>query len=77
MLKEAFEVVRDQMGPCGISCGLCNLGNGTIAGTAMKLKESLKFYAVPTWAPAVPGGSELNFDHLNRALDWISSNVVC
>ena len=38
MLKEAFETVKNQMGPCGIACATCNMGNGTVAETADKLR---------------------------------------
>lgn len=77
MLKEAFEAVKDQMGPCGISCALCDLGNGTVAETAMKLKEHLDLYEVPSWAPLVPGGTELDFDHLKKSLDWMNTYLRC
>ena len=39
MQEEAFNIVKDQAGPCGITCGTCVLGNGTIAETAGKTKS--------------------------------------
>ena len=77
MKKEAFEAVKDQMGPCGISCALCDLGNGTVAESAEKVKGYLQNYGVSQWAPLVPGGSEVDFDQLCKSLDWVSASVGC
>lgn len=77
MSQETFEAVKNQMGPCGISCALCNLGNGTVAETAKKLKEYLGFYEVPSWAATAPGGSEIDFDDLNKNLDWMNTYLSC
>ena len=77
MKKEAFEAVKDQMGPCGISCALCDLGNGTVAECAGKVKDYLQNYGVSQWAPLVPGGSEVDFDRLFKSLDWVSSSIGC
>lgn len=77
MLKEAFENVKDQIGPCGISCALCNLGNGTVAETASTLNDYLSFYEIPSWAPETPGGAELNFDNLRKTLGWMHTYARC
>lgn len=77
MLEEAFEKVKDQMGPCGIACALCRLGNGTVAETALRLQEHINFYQIPYWAPTTPGGAELDFDHLRKALDWMHTYARC
>lgn len=77
MLKEAFEIVKDQMGPCSITCATCNLGNGTVAETAQKLQGYLKFYEVPSWAPMEPGGADIEFDRLDKALNWLQTYIRC
>ena len=77
MLKEALDQVKDQMGPCGIACATCDLGNGTVAETAMRLREDLQKYGVPQWASQVPGGSDINFDNLDRSLDWVQTYTRC
>lgn len=77
MLKEAFEQVKDQMGPCGIACANCELGNGTVAETANNLKQKLQAYGVSAWAPQVPGGSNIDFTQLNKALDWVHTYTRC
>lgn len=77
MLKEAFERVKNQIGPCGITCATCELGNGNVAETAMKLKQNLQTFEVSLWAPQVPDGSDINFDQLNKSLDWIYNYTRC
>ncbi|MFB0558686.1 MAG: DUF3795 domain-containing protein [Candidatus Bathyarchaeia archaeon] len=77
MIEETFEAVKYQMGPCGIACGLCDLGNGTVAETAKKTADYLRNYGVSQWAPLVPGGSEIDFDLLFGSLDWVSTSVGC
>lgn len=77
MKQEAFDQVKDQMGPCGIWCGGCSLGNGTVAETAEKLKQFIHLYGVAEWAPLVPGGSEVDFKKLDHSLDWIQALTGC
>ena len=69
--------VMGQMGPCGIACGACVLGNGTVAETAKKTKEYIQGYGVEEWAPEVPGGSEIDFQQFYRYLDWMATYTVC
>ena len=77
MLKEVHETVRGQMGPCGIRCGDCSLGNGTVSGTAKKLEEYLKSYSIASWAPLLPSGTDIDFSKLERGLEWLQANVGC
>lgn len=77
MKQEAFDRVKNQMGPCGISCGGCALGNGTVAETAETLKQFIQLYGIAEWAPLIPGGSEVDFKKLDHSLDWIESLVGC
>ena len=77
MLKEALDQVKNQMGPCGITCATCDLGNGTVAETALKLKQYLQTYGVSQWAPLVPGGSDINFDQLDKSLEWAQTYTRC
>ena len=62
MTEEANQGVMGQMGPCGIACAACVLGNGTVAETAKKTKEYIQGYGVEEGAPQAPGGSEVDFD---------------
>ncbi|MBN2334509.1 DUF3795 domain-containing protein [Candidatus Bathyarchaeota archaeon] len=77
MQEKAYEAVKDQAGPCGITCGSCVLGNGTIAETAGKAKTYIQGYGIKEWAPMVPGGAELNWEETEKALDWMSKNSYC
>jgi len=77
MLKEAFDQVKDQMGPCGIACATCDLGNGTVAETAAKLGQYLGMYSVREWAPMLPGGSDIDFDQLDKNLGWVKTYTRC
>ena len=47
MLPEDYEVVKDQLAPCGLRCGECDLGNGSVAETALNLKEYIQRYDLP------------------------------
>jgi len=77
MLKEAFETVKNQMGPCGIACATCNMGNGTVAETAAKLRGFVGEYELASWAPSTPGGVDVDFANLGKALDWIQTYTRC
>lgn len=77
MTKQAFEELKTQMGPCGIACATCDLGNGTVAETANTLKQQLQMYEVSTWAPQAPGGSEIDFNQLGKSLDWVHTYTRC
>ncbi|NYT16181.1 MAG: DUF3795 domain-containing protein [Methanomassiliicoccales archaeon] len=77
MKHEAFDRVKNQMGPCGISCGGCALGNGTVAESAEKLNQFIRSYGIAQWAHFVPGGSEIDFKNLDHSLEWIGSLVDC
>ncbi len=77
MEKEAYNHVKGQAGPCGITCGTCVLGNGTIAITASKTKEHILGYGIKEWAPSTPGGKEINWVETEKALDWLIQNANC
>jgi hypothetical protein len=77
MLEEAFDKVKNQMGPCGTVCAVCDLGNGTIAEIAHELKQNLQSWGILKWASQVSGGSEIDFNNLNKSLDWINTYIRC
>jgi len=45
--REAFERVRDQVGFCGIWCGSCAVGNGSVGERGAELRELLVAYDAP------------------------------
>ncbi|MFP4170958.1 MAG: DUF3795 domain-containing protein [Methanomassiliicoccales archaeon] len=77
MKRETFERLREQMGPCGISCASCGLGNGKVGKVADKLDAYIDMYDIPDWAPQMPGGESIDFDALRSALRWLHSVAVC
>jgi hypothetical protein len=77
MKEEAFNTVKDQAGPCGITCGTCVLGNGTIAETAGKTKGYIAGYGIKEWAPLVPGGAEINWAETEKTLEWMTKYAGC
>jgi hypothetical protein len=77
MKEEAFNTVKDQAGPCGIVCGACMLGNGTIAETAAKTKSYIAGYGIKEWAPLVPGGAEIDWAETEKTLEWMTKYAGC
>lgn len=77
MIEKAFNAVKDQSGPCGIACGTCVLGTGKIAKSAKQTNDYINNYGVKEWAPEVPGGAELKWDEVNKALEWVSKYAFC
>jgi len=77
MQEEAFNIVKDQAGPYGITCGTCVLGNGTIAETAGKTKSYIAGYGIKEWAPMVPGGAEIYWAMTEKTLEWMTKYANC
>jgi hypothetical protein len=77
MQEEAFNTVKDQAGPCGITCGTCVLGNGTIAETAGKTKGYIAGYGIKEWAHMVPGGAEIDWAETEKTLEWMTKYANC
>jgi hypothetical protein len=77
MWREAFNGVRNQMGPCGIACATCEGGNGAIGEAAYRLQEVLKRSGIASVAHMLPGGSEIDFDRLDKALTWMQTSINC
>ena len=69
--------VKEQAGPCGITCGTCFLGNGTMSEYAKKTAEFIDMSGVKEWASAVPEGSELDWQATLRTLSWLTRYAFC
>ena len=48
---EAFENVKAQIGPCGIWCGSCVVGNGALRELTRRYEELTVAYGLAEWAP--------------------------
>ena len=70
-------IVSNQVGPCGITCGTCFLGNGTMAKTMEEANRYISMSGIKEWAPVVPGGSGINWAKTEKALDWMSKYAYC
>ena len=49
METKAFENVKDQIGRCGIWCGSCIVGNGTLITLTKRFEHLIKGYGVDKW----------------------------
>jgi hypothetical protein len=77
MLTEDHAIVKDQVAPCGIRCGDCDLGNGSVSETATDLMRYVKRYDLPSWAHELPGGSDIDFKQFELNLAWVGKWLKC
>ena len=77
MPSEDHANVKDQVAPCGLRCGECDLGNGNVAETALNLVTYIRSYDVAKWANQMPGGDDIDFHRLDHFLIWIGGAVRC
>jgi hypothetical protein len=77
MIEEAFDRVKFQAGPCGITCATCPLGNGSIAETAKKTLDFVNTYGIKEWAPVVPEGNDLDWLSFDKTIGWLTKYGVC
>ncbi len=76
MTSPPFDV-SNQVAPCGITCGTCDLGNGTAAKTAKKTLDLINGIGIKDWAPMVPGGAVLDWTATEKVLDWMNKYAYC
>jgi hypothetical protein len=69
---DAFESVKDQIGYCGIWCGSCVVGNGTLRDLTRMYRPILDGYGVLEWGPK-------DFDSLEflKGLESVANLPVC
>jgi hypothetical protein len=77
MLTEDYAIVKDQVAPCGLRCGECDLGNGSVAETAINLMKYIQRYDLPSWAHELPGGNDIDFKRLNQDIIWVERSMRC
>ncbi len=68
----AFENVKNQIGVCGIWCGSCIIGNGTLAKLSEKYERLLNAYGVQDWGPR-----EIDFGQFEQALESLRALPAC
>jgi hypothetical protein len=64
MAETPFENVRGQLGRCGIWCGSCCVGNGTLRLLSQQNARVIKSHGLPHWGPR-----EIDYDKL---LAWLA-----
>jgi len=70
--RKAFENVRDQIGVCGIWCGSCIVGNGTLRELTRKYRELITVYSVEEWGP-----KDFDYKELLKGLESIENMPLC
>ena len=72
MDQSAFENVRQQIGACGIWCGSCAVGNGSLRLASQRTFEVLESHGIEHWAPP-----ELDYQALAKGLSTVSDISTC
>jgi hypothetical protein len=69
---DAFQNVKNQIGYCGIWCGSCVVGNGTLRELTKRYKELINAYDLKDWAP-----KDFNFGEFYKRLESIQNMSLC
>jgi len=69
---ESFENVKDQIGFCGIWCGSCVVGNGSLRELSKRYEEIIKGYGVKEWGP-----KDFDFQEFMKGLASIRAIPLC
>jgi hypothetical protein len=69
---QALENVKHQLGFCGIWCGSCIVGNGTLTELTKKYKDLIVAYGLPEWGP-----KDFDHDEFTKGLDSLEEIAPC
>jgi hypothetical protein len=72
MRAKAFENVKDQIGYCGLWCGSCIVGNGSLKELTGKYAHLVKGYGVTEW-----GAKDFDSNEFMKGLASIQNLPVC
>ena len=72
MKAKPFENVKNQIGFCGIWCGSCVAGNGTLRELTKRYKEIIRRYGLKEWAPR-----DFDFTEFMKGLKSIETIPLC
>lgn len=70
--RKAFENVRRQIGFCGIWCGSCIVGNGTLRELTRRYKELITVYSLDEWGP-----KDFDYKEMLNGLQSIENMPLC
>ena len=71
-ISASFNKVKHQIGYCGIWCGSCVVGNGTLRNLTKRYEEIIKNYGLETWAP-----KDFDFQEFKKGLASIQTIPLC
>ncbi len=71
-MPEAFDRVKTQVGACGIWCGSCAVGNGSLRELSRHFEEVLESHGIGEWAPP-----ELDYASFTQGLAVIRDIASC
>ena len=69
---KAFENVRSQIGYCGIWCGSCVVGNGSLRELTRRYRQIIEGYGLEEWVP-----QEFDFNEFSKGLASIQATPIC
>ena len=72
METKAFENVKNQIGRCGIWCGSCVVGNGTLKKLGKRCEHIIGGYGVDEW-----GAKDFNGKEFMKGLASIQTLPIC
>jgi hypothetical protein len=72
MTSNAFDHVKNQIGFCGIWCGSCVVGNGTLKLLTQKYEEIINNYGLEEWV-----SKDFEFREFMKGLESIQATPVC
>jgi len=72
METKAFENVKNQIGRCGIWCGSCAVGNGTMRDLAKRSEHVIEGYGVDEW-----GAKDFDGREFIKGLKSIQTLPIC
>jgi hypothetical protein len=68
----AYNRVKDQAGYCGIWCGSCVVGNGTLQLLGAEYEDVIRNYDLENWAPKT-----FDFKEFLKGLETIKATPLC
>lgn len=68
----AYSRVKNQVGYCGIWCGSCVVGNGTLKQLTTWYEAVIKNYDLENWAPG-----NFDFKEFLKGLDTLKATPLC
>lgn len=72
MESKAFKNVKNQIGYCGLWCGSCLVGNGTLKELTKRYEEIIKGYGVDEW-----GAKDFDSKEFLKGLASIQALPIC